>query len=142
VWGSMYGNTEKGLRAVLSGIEAEGVPYSLHRVPNEDVSYVLADAYKSRAIVIGAPTYEYRLFPPMAYALDIFDRKHVWNRKAFRFGSYGWVGGAKKEYDEAIVGLKWDSLEAVEWAGSPDQDILELLARRGREIAKAVKEGA
>jgi anaerobic nitric oxide reductase flavorubredoxin len=140
VWGSMYGNTELGLKAVLKGIEAEGVPYSIHRVPNEDVSYVLADAYKSRGIVIGMPTYEYKMFPPMAYALSLFERKHVWNRKAFRFGSFGWVGGAKKEYDEAIVPLKWESIDPVEWAGRPDQDILALLERRGRELATAIKE--
>ncbi|MEI6876266.1 MAG: FprA family A-type flavoprotein, partial [Spirochaetota bacterium] len=47
IWGSMYGNTEKGLRAVIEGIEAEGVKWTMHRVPNEDVSYILADAYRS-----------------------------------------------------------------------------------------------
>ena len=135
----MYGNTEKGLEAVLAGIKAEGVPYTIHRVPNEDVSYVLADAYKSEGIVIAMPTYEYKMFPPMAYALDIFERKHVWNRKAFRFGSWGWVGGAKKEYDEAIAPLKWKCLDPVEWAGKPDDDLLALLEERGRELARAVK---
>jgi flavorubredoxin len=139
VWGSMYGNTEAGLKAVLKGIQAEGVPYSIHRVPNEDVSFVLADAYKSRGIVIGMPTYEYKMFPPMAYALDLFERKHVWNRKSFRFGSFGWVGGARKEYEEAIAPLKWSSIDPVEWAGKPDDDLLALLEERGRELARAVK---
>ena len=74
VWGSMYGNTEKGLAAVLRGIEDEGVPFTMHRVPNEDVSYILADAYKSEGILVAMPTYEYKMFPPMAYALDIFAR--------------------------------------------------------------------
>jgi anaerobic nitric oxide reductase flavorubredoxin len=133
VWGSMYGNTERGLKAVLAGIEAEGVPYSIHRVPNEDVSYVLADAYKSRGIVLGMPTYEYKMFPPMAYALSLFERK------AFRFGSFGWVGGAKKEYDEAVTPLKWQCLDPVEWAGRADADILALLMQRGRELARSVK---
>jgi len=139
VWGSMYGNTEKGLAAVIEGIDEEGVPYTIHRVPNEDVSWVLADAYKSEAIVIAMPTYEYKMFPPMAYVLDIFERKHVWYRKALRIGSFGWVGGAKKEYDNKIAPLKWECLEPVEWAGAPDEDLLELLYERGRELAKAVK---
>lgn len=139
VWGSMYGNTELGLRAVVKGIESEGVPYSIHRVPNEDVSYVLADAYKSKGMAIGMPTYEYKMFPPMAYALSLFERKHVWNRKAFRFGSFGWVGGANKEYQEAIAPLKWDSLDPVEWAGRPDGDLIALLEQRGCELARAVK---
>jgi flavorubredoxin len=139
VWGSMYGNTERGLDAVIEGIEEEGVPYTIHRVPNEDVSWVLADAYKSEGIVVAMPTYEYKMFPPMSYVLDIFERKHVWYRKALRIGSFGWVGGAKKEYDNKIAPLKWESMDAVEWAGAPDDEILEILYERGRELAIAVK---
>lgn len=140
VWGSMYGNTERGLRAVIDGIEAEGLPYTIHRVPNEDASWVLRDAYKSEGIVMAMPTYEYRMFPPMAYILDLFDRKHVWGRQALRLGSFGWVGGAKKEYDNRIAPLKWTSMESVEWAGSPDEDMLETLYEAGRELARRVRD--
>lgn len=139
VWGSMYGNTEKGLTAVLQGIEEEGVSYSIHRVPNEDVSWVLADAYRSEGILIAMPTYEYKMFPPMAYVLDLFERKHVWYRKALRIGSFGWIGGAKKEYENRIAPLKWDSLESIEWAGAPDEATLLALYKSGRALAKAVK---
>lgn len=139
VYGSMYGNTEKGLRAVLDGIEDEGVPYSVHRVPNEDVSFALADAWKSEGIVVAMPTYEYKMFPPMAWALDIFERKHVWGRKALRIGSWGWVGGAKKEYDELVAPLKWDCIEPVEWAGSPGPETLADLREAGRFLAREIK---
>jgi anaerobic nitric oxide reductase flavorubredoxin len=139
VWGSMYGNTERGLKAVLAGIEDEGLPFAMHRVPNEDVSYVLADAYRSQGILVAMPTYEYRMFPPMAYALDILARKHVTGRSALRIGSWGWVGGAKKEYEEAIAPLKWDSVESLEWPGVPDDATLASLRERGRELARRVK---
>jgi flavorubredoxin len=139
VFGSMYGNTEKGLRAVLEGIEEEGVPYSLHRVPNEDLSFALADAWKSEGMLIAMPTYEYKMFPPMAWALDIFERKHVWGRKALRIGSWGWVGGARKEYDELVAPLKWDCLEPVEWAGAPGPETLATLREAGRFLAREIK---
>jgi len=139
VWGSMYGNTEKGLEETLKGLEDEGVGFTVHRVPNEDVSFVLADAWKSAGMLIAMPTYEYKMFPPMAYALDIFERKHVWNRTALRIGSWGWVGGAKKEYEARVAPLKWEHLEPVEWAGAPDADTLKLLRERGRELGRAVK---
>jgi flavorubredoxin len=141
IWGSMYGNTEKAMHAVIDGIKDEGLPYSIHRVPNEDVSFVLADAYKSAGIVIAMPTYEYKMFPPMAYVLDIFERKHVWNRKVLRIGSWGWVGGAKKEFDAAIAPLKWTCIEPLEWAGKADEATMEALRERGRELARAVKAG-
>jgi len=139
IWGSMYGNTRKGLDAVIKGIEAEGVPYSIRRVPNEDVSYVLADAYESAGLVLAMPTYEYAMFPPMAYAIDIMKRKHVHGKTVLRIGSWGWVGGAKKEYEAAIEGLKWTSLEMKEWAGSPSEADLAELEAKGRELARKVK---
>jgi len=139
IWGSMYGNTEKGLETVLAELEKEKLPYTIHRVPNDDVSYVLADAYRSKGLVIAMPTYEYKMFPPMAYVLNIFERKHVWNRVALRIGSYGWVGGAKKEYEAAVAPLKWKSIESVEWAGSPDEGVLDALRKRSKELIKDVK---
>ncbi len=139
VWGSMYGNTRNALEYLLKGIEDELVPYSIHRVPDEDVSFVLADAYKCAGIVIAMPTYEYKMFPAMAYVLDMFERKHVWNRKALRIGSFGWIGGAKKEYDAKVAPLKWTQLESVEWAGAADGETQKLLRERGRELARQVK---
>jgi flavorubredoxin len=141
IWGSMYGNTKAGVDAVILGIEKEGVPYTLHRVPDENVSYVLAAAYKSSGLLIAMPTYEYAMFPPMAYVLDIFRRKHIFGKKALRVGSWGWVGGAKKEYDAALENLKWDSLESVEWAGYPTEADFAMLEERGRELARQVKNG-
>jgi flavorubredoxin len=141
IWGSMYGNTKAGLDAVIRGIAEEGVPYTIHRIPDENISWVLADAYKSSALVLAMPTYEYAMFPPMAYVLDMFRRKHIYGKKVLRIGSWGWVGGAKKEYDAAISSLKWTSLESVEWAGYPGEAELKLLEERGRELARMVKTG-
>ncbi|GHT84524.1 MBL fold hydrolase [Spirochaetia bacterium] len=138
IWGSMYGNTKRGVDAVIRGIEREGVPYSIHRVPDENVSWVLADAYKSTGLVIAMPTYEYAMFPPMAFVLDIFRRKHIIGKTALRIGSWGWVGGAKKDYEAAIAPLKWNNLENQEWAGAPDDAMLQALEERGRELARVV----
>jgi flavorubredoxin len=139
IWGSMYGNTKRGVDAVIRGIEAEGLPYSVHRIPDEDVSYSLADAFKSSALVLAMPTYEYAMFPPMAYVLDIFRRKHIFGKTVFRIGSWGWVGGAKKEYEAAIEALKWESIPSMEWAGAPTEQELAVLEERGQELARSVK---
>jgi flavorubredoxin len=138
VWSSMYGNTKVGLDAVIRGIEQEGVPYSIHHTPDEDASYILADAYKNAGLVIAMPTYEYAMFPPMAHIIDLFHRKHIFNKTVLRIGSFGWVGGAKKEYETAIMSLKWNSLESHEWAGFPTETDLFVLEERGREIARKV----
>lgn len=142
IWGSMYGNTKQGLDAVIQGIEQEGVPYSLHRVPDEDVSYILQDAYKSSGLVLAMPTYEYAMFPPMAWVIDIFRRKHITGKTVLRIGSWGWAGGAKKDYEQAIEGLKWNNLESLEWPGVPSREDLVALEARGRYLARIIKEQA
>jgi flavorubredoxin len=139
IWGSMYGNTKQGVDAVIRGIEAEGVPYTVHRVPDENVSWVLMDAYRSAGLVIAMPTYEYAMFPPMANVLDIFRRKHLTGKTALRIGSWGWVGGAKKDYEAAIEPLKWNSLESREWTGAPDEAMLQELEAQGRELARVIR---
>ena len=78
----------------------------------------------------------------MAAALDEIGKKKVLNRKAFRFGSFGWSGGAQKELEEIVDRLKmnWDFIDPVEFKGSPREEDLSLLKSRGKELAVKVKE--
>jgi flavorubredoxin len=139
IWGSIYGNTKKGLDAVIKGIEAEGIPYVIHNTPDGDISYMMADVHKNAGLVLAMPTFEYAMFPPMAHIIDMFKRKHIFGKTVFRLGSWGWVGGAKKEYEAAIANLQWNNIESVEWQGLPTAENLKVLEEKGREIAKAVK---
>jgi flavorubredoxin len=84
------------------------------------------------------PTYEYAMFPPMSYVLDIFRRKHIKGKKVLHIGSYGWAGGAQKDYESAIEKLNFESVAPHEWAGRPGEDDLAILRERGRELARAV----
>lgn len=141
LWGSMYGNTEAAVRAVIAGIEAAGGRTNVFRVPQDHISFVLASAWRSSGIVIAAPTYEYRMFPPMATALEELGRKRVVRKKAFRLGSFGWSGGAHKEMEEIQERwrMAWEFLAPVEFKGTPTPEDLRLLEQRGRELAEAVK---
>jgi len=139
IWSSMYGNTEKLVQPVIDAVESEGVKINVHRVPQEHVSFVLADAWKSAGLIFGMPTYEYRMFPPMAHVLDIFDRSHVKFRKIFRFGSFGWSGGAQKQFQEMTDGLKWECIEPVEWQGAADETDIRKAVEQAKELARQIK---
>jgi anaerobic nitric oxide reductase flavorubredoxin len=141
IWGSMYGMTERALQAVLEGIRSQNVPIHAFRVPQDHISHILAAAWRSSGIVLAAPTYEYRMFPPMAAALDELGRKKVVRKKAFRFGSYGWSGGAQKELEDITERsrMKWDFSEPYEFAGAPRERDLEQLRERAKAFAAEVK---
>lgn len=139
IWGSMYGNTEKVVHSVIKGIRSESVAVHVHKVPEEDISYVLSSAWKSSGLVFGMPTYEYKMYPAIADAINMFSLKHVWNKKVFRFGSYGWVGGAQKDFMAATEKVKWSFIEELEWKGLADEKIHELAFQRGKELAQLIK---
>ncbi|MFX1280096.1 MAG: FprA family A-type flavoprotein [Promethearchaeota archaeon] len=131
IWGSMYGNTEVMLNSILKGLGKAGIPVNIHRVPNEDPSFILSDAYKSAGLIIGAPTYEYGMFPPMRYIMDLLKKKFMNHKKVLYFGSYGWSGGAKKDFDTLSEKMKWDIQEPIVYRGYPSDEELE----KGEEIA-------
>ena len=139
VWSSMYGNTERLVSSIVQGVRSEGLPVHVHRVPDEHVGAVLASAWKSAGLVLGMPTYEYEMFPPMAWALDMFRRKKILNKKVLRFGSAGWSGGAQKELTALTEKLKWDFLEPIEWMGAPTDKEMQLALSQGKKLAKEVK---
>jgi flavorubredoxin len=140
IWSSMYGNTEKLVNSIVQGVRQEGLPVHVHRVPDDHVGLILESAWKSTGLILGMPTYEYEMFPPMAWVLDMFRRKKVWNKKVLRFGSAGWSGGAQRELDALTEKLKWDFVEPIEWMGAPGEAEQQLALNRSRELARQVKE--
>ncbi|MHA1791360.1 MAG: FprA family A-type flavoprotein [Promethearchaeota archaeon] len=139
IWGSMYGNTEIMMRSVLKGIAKENVHVNIFRVPETDPSYILASAWKSSGLVIAMPTYEYNIFPPMAYILDLMKLKHFWNKKVLRIGSFGWSGGAQKYFNEKIEKMKWDVIATVEYQGAPSEETLKNGEEMGKKLATEIK---
>ena len=129
LWGSMYGMTAKAVGYVERILQREGVRYNKVEMPLKSDSEMVATVFKSAGIIIAAPTYEYKLFPPVAAALDELGRKRITVKAAFRFGSYGWSGGAEKELKEIVERnrMDWDFIESVEFQGAPrEEDLIKV----------------
>lgn len=141
LYSSMYGMTASGLPPVVEGLESEGVTVHVHRIPETGWGIAIGSVWQSSGVVIGTPTYEYKMFPPMASLLEEIGRKKALNRRAFRFGSFGWSGGAQAELDEIMGRNKtnWQFLDPVEFRGAPTEKHLDLLRQRGKELAIEVK---
>lgn len=141
IWGSMYGMTEKAVKHIIRALENEDITVNVHQVPQTSWGTVLASAWTSSGIVLAMPTYEYKMFPPVAAVLEELGKKKVLNRKAFRFGSYGWSGGAQKELDEIMVKhrMNWDFLEPVEFKGAPTEADLKLIEERVKALVREIK---
>ena len=142
VWASMYGNTEKSVAPLIHAIREEGVNVCVFRVPQEEIGYILASAWKSAGLVFAMPTYEYKMFPPMAAVIEDLMLKKVKNKKVLRVGSFGWVGGADKDFRARTEKAGWDIMESVEFQGCPTDEDIKRIKEAGRELARQVKEFA
>ena len=127
LWGSMYGMTKKAVDYIKDILDKQGVKVNILQMPQESHSEMIATVFKSAAVIIAAPTYEYRLFPPIATAMEEIGRKKISGKTAFRFGSYGWSGGAENELKGILERNKmnWEFIESVEFQGSPKAEDLQ-----------------
>lgn len=136
IWGSMYGFTEIGVKKAIETLEKSGIKYHVYRVPEDETGLILKDCWKSQAVILAMPTYEYNMFPPMSCVLNELGKKRVFGKKAFRFGSYGWSGGAEKELQSIMENHKmnWTFLPSVEFNGKPADADLDVIENRVKEL--------
>lgn len=119
VWSSMYGNTKQIISTIVETIRKRDIPVHVFQVPGDELGYILASAWRSAGLIFCMPTYEYKMFPPMAQAIEELLVKKVTKKKVYRFGSYGWVGGAQKDFEAKTEKAGWDILGHYEWQGAP-----------------------
>jgi len=141
LYGSMYGNTEKMMEVVAQGIAAAGVPLKIFDAARTHVSYILPSLWVNRGVMIGAPTYEGALFPPVLDVLNHAALKRIVNKKAAMFGSYGWSGGAVRNIKQVVEPLKWELTETLEFIGYPTHADLARGGEFGRKFADSIKAG-
>ena len=144
LWGSMYGMTGKALDFAECILKREGVRYNKLEVARASDSETVANVFRSAGIIIAAPTYEYKLFPPAAAALNEVGRKRITGKAAFRFGSYGWSGGAENELKEIIERnrMNWDFVGSVEFEGAPKEEDLARVEAGILKLIEKMKEKA
>jgi len=141
LWGSMYGMTAKAIEFAEKILAREGIKVNKLEMPLESESEMISTVFKSAGVIIAAPTYEYKMFPPVAAALEELGRKKVTGKAAFRFGSYGWSGGAERELADILERNKmnWDFVETVEFEGSPREDDLKKIESGVMELIEKMK---
>ncbi|MCX7667332.1 MAG: FprA family A-type flavoprotein, partial [Atribacterota bacterium] len=82
--------------------------------------------------------YEAGLFPYMVNLLDLAERKSVKHKKALYFGSFGWSGGAKREFEKFANQLDWEIVESFEFQGGGRPEDFRRAMELGREFGQLI----
>ena len=107
-YGSMYGNTERAAETVARELAAAGVrPIVVYNLSTADVSHVLRDIFRYDTLVVGSPTYNGQLYPPVDALLHQIAERCIPHRRFACFGSFTWAGAAVRRMTEFAEAMKW-----------------------------------
>lgn len=138
-YASMYGNTERAAEVIARAASEAGVKnIIMHDVSRTHHSYIIADIFRYRALILGAPTYNNGLYPQMESLLSELAGRDMKNRLLGWFGSFSWAGKAMKTIGE------WNETRLhFEPVGTPveiKQSLDEATTRACKELGRAMGE--
>ncbi len=140
-YGSMYGNTEQMAERIARHIAAEGAgPIVVHNLTYTDPSFVLRDIFRYDTLILGGPTYNGSLFPPVAQLADMLAARCIPRRKFAFFGSFCWAGAAVRWLDEFAGRMKWQPLgDPVEMKQGFSEDADAACRRLAHDVATSLQ---
>ena len=138
-YASMYGNTERAAEVIARAASEAGVKnIIMHDVSRTHHSYIIADIFRYRALILGAPTYNNGLYPQMESLISELAGRDMKNRLLGWFGSFSWAGKAVKTIGE------WNETRLhFEPVGTPveiKQSLDDATTRACEELGRAMGE--
>lgn len=115
VYGSMYGNTAAAADALAMELETLGIPYSIHDLAGNNagelgISGALRDVFKYDTIVVGSPTYNNGIYPPVETFMKALQSRMIRGRRFYAFGSYSWAGASVRLLNEMAAAQNFEIL--------------------------------
>ncbi|WP_024994470.1 FprA family A-type flavoprotein [Phocaeicola paurosaccharolyticus] len=137
-YGSMYGNTAEMAELIAQELNELGIKkVVVHDVSRTPHSYIIADVFRYKGIIVGAPTYNNQMFPDMEALLSKLAARDIKNRVLGFFGSHSWASAAVKRIEEFNTKLKFEVISApVDMKHSMKPDV----AQHCKELARAMVE--
>lgn len=108
-YGTMYGNTKQMAEAIAEELSAHGIKnIVMHNVSKTPHSFILADIFRYKALIVGCTTYNMHLYPEMEALLSKVAARDMKNRLIGYFGSFTWASAAVKKLGEYAAQLKFE----------------------------------
>ena len=115
VYGSMYGNTAAAADALAMELEERGIPYAIHDLAGNNagelgLSGALRDVFRYDTIVVGSPTYNNGIYPPVETFMKALQARLIKGRRFYAFGSYTWAGASVRQLNELASSMDFQLL--------------------------------
>lgn len=139
-YGTMYGNTRHSAELLAGWLKEAGVgTVILHDVAATDMSYIFADIWRYKGLLLGAPAYYGRIYPKMAAVLYKLEEIKTVGHALGCFTDFSWSGGAEKPFASFVENSGGFLVgDTVQVKGRADEEEEAALKRLAFAMAKAV----
>ncbi|HPR32852.1 MAG TPA: FprA family A-type flavoprotein [Prolixibacteraceae bacterium] len=111
VFGTMYGHTEEIADAIARQLAVRGIQnIRIHDASKSHLSYILADLFRFRGLIIGSCAYNNELFPTIEAVVREIEHKGIRDHLLGLFGSYSWNGGGVKNLEKFSTAIGWEQV--------------------------------
>lgn len=137
IYGSMWGGTAHMAEAVADGLKQGGLETRAFNVDHSDPSDIIDEAFLSRVVVIGSPTFESGIYPPVEAIIPFLRIPRDKSKQMAVFGTFGWSGGAARKLHEILKAEGYQvNDEPLVLKFFPDEDGINHCREFGARIAE------
>lgn len=142
IYDTMWNATRKMAEAIACGIEQTdtSVRVKLMNAAKEDKNDIITEVFKSKGILLGAPTVNNGYLYSLGGLLEMIQGLKFKNKRAAAFGSYGWSGEAVKQLGDGLRKAGFQVVNeglSVLWV--PDDNALNTCIAFGNQFATQLK---
>lgn len=141
VYDSMWNSTRRMAEAIAEGIKSvdKDVNIKIFNSGKSDKNDIIAEVFKSKAILIGSCTINNGILSSTAAILEMIKGLRFKEKKAAAFGSYGWGGESVKIITEELKKSGFELInDGIREQWKPDKEGLERCREYGKSIAAKI----
>jgi len=136
LYDTMWESTAKMARAITEGLSAGGATPRLMPIHGSHRSDIALELIDAGALLVGSPTLNNNLFPPVADVLTYLKGLRKQNLIGAAFGSYGWGGEAVGQVQDILTAMKIDLVaDGLKVKYVPDGAALASCYALGQDVA-------
>jgi anaerobic nitric oxide reductase flavorubredoxin len=141
VFDTMWDGTRRLAEAIGEGLTSENVPYKSYFLPVSDHNDVITEIFRSKAVIVGSPTFNGGILPTVAPILEDIRGMKFQNKIGAAFGCYGWSGESVKTLEEHLAKSKITKVaDGVLAKWQPRIEDLAKSRELGAQIGRAVRQ--
>jgi flavorubredoxin len=139
VYDTMWNSTRVMAERIAEGIRRTDpdVNVKLFNIAGSDKNDVVAEVFKSKAVVFGSPTINRGILTSLAGLLEEIKGLSFKDKKAAVFGSYGWSGESTRILAESLQQAGFTVVDdGLKMLWNPSEQSIEECVSYGQKLAK------